>query len=164
MGPIKRIKNRIGLPSPALVVGCVALSIALGGTAAALPGVRTVQDNDLKTNSVTARAIRADAVRESEIQAGAVQDTELGTIVSRKDTTSIPDGGSGRADVQCDPGEKMIGGGGNVQQSAPDAIYHGDNPTNPVNGTTFNTWEAHASNAAGNLANVDVNVWAICLQ
>jgi hypothetical protein len=161
---MKRIKGRMSWPSPALVVACGAVVLALGGTAAALPGTRTVQDNDLKTNSVTARAIRADAVREAEIQAGAVQDTELGTIVSRKDTTSIPDGGSGRADVQCDPGEKMIGGGGNVQQSSPDAIYHGDNPTNPVNGTTFNTWEAHASNAAGNLANVDVNVWAICLQ
>jgi hypothetical protein len=49
-----------------------------------------VQDNDLKNNSVTARAIRTDAVREAEIQAGAVQDAELGTIVSRKDTTAIP--------------------------------------------------------------------------
>jgi hypothetical protein len=29
-------------------------------------------------------------VREAEIQAGAVQDAELGTIVSRKDTTAIP--------------------------------------------------------------------------
>jgi hypothetical protein len=164
MGPIKRIKNRIWPPRPAAVIACVALGIALGGTATALPGTRTVQDNDLKTNSVTARAIRADAVRESEIQAGAVQDTELGTIVSRKDTTSLADGFSGRADVQCDPGEVMIGGGGNVQQSAPDAIFHGSNPTNPVNGTTFNTWEAHATNEAGNLANVDVNVWAICLQ
>jgi hypothetical protein len=48
-----------------------------------------VQDNDLKNNSVTA-AIRTDAVREAEIQAGAVQDAELGTIVSRKDTTAIP--------------------------------------------------------------------------
>jgi len=88
----------------------------------------------LKNNSVTA-AIRTDAVREAEIQAGAVQDAELGTIVSRKDTTAIPDGGSGRADVQCDAGERMIGGGGNVQQSSPDAIYHGDNPTNPVRTT-----------------------------
>ena len=159
-----RFTRRFGLPSPAMIVGVVAVVLALGGSATALNGTRTVQDNDLKNNSVTARAIRTDAVREAEIQAGAVQDTELGTIVSRKDTTSIPDGGSGRADVQCDPGERMIGGGGNVQQSAPDAIYHGDNPTNPVNGTTFSTWEAHATNEAGNLANVDVNVWAICLQ
>jgi hypothetical protein len=164
MGRFTRIKRRFGLPSPAMIVGVVAVVLALGGSATALNGTRTVQDNDLKTNSVTARAIRADAVREAEIQAGAVQDTELGTIVSRKDTTAIPDGGSGRADVQCDAGERMIGGGGNTQQSSPDAIYHGDNPTNPVNGTTFNTWEAHASNAAGNLATVDVNVWAICLQ
>ena len=164
MGRFHRIKNRVGLPSPALIVGVVAVVLALGGSATALNGTRTVQANDLKNNSVTARAIRADAVRESEIQAGAVQDAELGTIVSRKDTNSLADGSSGRVDVQCDPGERMIGGGGNVQQSAPDAIYHGDNPTNPVNGTTFNTWEAHATNAAGNLANVDVNVWAICLQ
>jgi hypothetical protein len=31
-------------------------------------------------------------VREAEIHAGAVQDAELGTIVSRKDTTASPTG------------------------------------------------------------------------
>jgi hypothetical protein len=164
MGRFTRIKRRVWPPRPAGVIAFVALGVALGGTATALPGSRNVQAEDLRTGSVSTRAIHTDAVRPADIQAGAVQDAELGTIVSRKDTTAIPDGGSGRADVQCDPGERMIGGGGNVQQSSPDAIYHGDNPTNPVNGTTFSTWEAHASNEAGNLATVDVNVWAICLQ
>ena len=164
MGRFHRIKSRVWPPRPAGVIAFVALGVAMGGSATALPGALNVQAEDLRTGSVTTRAIHTDAVRVSDIRAGAVQDAELGTIVSRKATNSLADGSSGRVDVQCDPGERMIGGGGNVQQSSPDAIFHGSNPTNPVNGTTFNTWEAKATNEAGNLANVDVNVWAICLQ
>ena len=164
-----RIKGFIRRPSPAGVLAFIALGIAIGGTATALPGTRTVQDNDLRTNSVTARAIRADHVREAELQAGAVQDEELGDIVVREASTAIPDGGSGRAEASCDAGERMIGGGGATQQSAPDAIFHGSHPSvggglAPVNGNGFDAWNAKATNEIGNLATVDVKAWAICLQ
>jgi hypothetical protein len=135
------------------------LSVALGGTASALQGTRTVQDNDLKTNSVKKRAIAA----------GAVQDAELGTIVTRVETTAVPDGGSGRAEAECDDGERLIGGGGSTQQSATDAIFHGAHPSTgggnlPVDGGEFDAWNAKATNAAGGLATVDVKAWAVCLQ
>lgn len=49
--------KRIPKPSPALVVAMISLIVAIGGTAVALPGKRTVGSNDLRTGSVGARAI-----------------------------------------------------------------------------------------------------------
>lgn len=44
-------------PSPAMVVAVIALVIAIGGTAVALPGKFTVGQDDLKNSSVGARAL-----------------------------------------------------------------------------------------------------------
>ena len=44
-------------PSPAMVVAIIALVIAIGGTAVALPGKFTVGQDDLKNSSVGARAL-----------------------------------------------------------------------------------------------------------
>ena len=44
-------------PSPAMVVAVIALIVAIGGTAAALPGKFTVGRDDLKDSSVGARAL-----------------------------------------------------------------------------------------------------------
>jgi hypothetical protein len=190
MRRLSRLKEgRSWRPSPALVLALAALVVALGGTAQALPGANVVDNNDLRNNVVGTRNIKPEAVRgldirsdavgaseiapdavqESEIGAGAVQDGELGTIVVRKATTAIPDGASGRAEASCLPGERIIGGGGDTQQSAFDAIFHGSHPSvggglAPVVGNTFTSWNAKATNVAGNLATVDVNAWALCLQ
>ena len=180
MGRLPRFKGRrIWRPTPGVFIGCVALVVALGGTAQALPGANVVDGNDLRNNvvgtndirpnAVRSADIRADAVQESEIDAGAVQDGELGTIVVRKATQAIPDGGSGRAEATCLAGERIIGGGGDTQQSASDAIFHGSHPSvggglAPVSGNTFTSWNAKATNLAGGLATVDVNAWAVCLQ
>lgn len=50
-------KRRIPRPSPAMVVAVIALIVAIGGTAAALPGRFTVGRKDLKNESVGARAL-----------------------------------------------------------------------------------------------------------
>jgi hypothetical protein len=150
-------------------VGCVAVVLAMGGTATALDGTDTVEQDDLQDNSVGQREIRTNAIRRAEINNGAVQDAELGDIVVRSDTNSLNDGSSGRAEVECNAGERMIGGGGMTQQSGSDAIFHGSHPSiggglAPVNGNTFDAWNAKATNAIGGLATVDVVAWAICLQ
>lgn len=49
--------KRISKPSPAMIVALVALVVAIGGTASALPGRFSVGRDDLKTSSVGARAI-----------------------------------------------------------------------------------------------------------
>ncbi|MCO5314594.1 MAG: hypothetical protein M9938_00290 [Solirubrobacterales bacterium] len=49
--------KRIPRPSPAMVVAIIALIVAIGGTATALPGRFTVGRQDLKADSVGARAL-----------------------------------------------------------------------------------------------------------
>lgn len=49
--------NRIPRPPPAMVVALIALVVAIGGTAAALPGRFGVGRNDLQKSSVGARAL-----------------------------------------------------------------------------------------------------------
>ena len=49
--------RRISRPSPAMVVAIISLIVAIGGTAVALPGERTVGKDDLRTGSVGARAM-----------------------------------------------------------------------------------------------------------
>jgi hypothetical protein len=60
------------------VVSTLALCIVIaGGTAAALPGKKTVQANDLKKNAVKATAIAKNAVRAAEVKTGAVGSSEV---------------------------------------------------------------------------------------
>jgi hypothetical protein len=57
-------------PSPALLVACLALFVALGGPAQAQKLL--VGSGDLKEDAVTSRAIRDGAVRSKELRTGAV--------------------------------------------------------------------------------------------
>lgn len=160
---------RIPRPNAGAVLGVIAVSIALGGTAEALPGVNTIDADDLDAQTVASREIENNSVRSIDIHAGAVKSGELGTIVVRSATTAIPDGGSGRAEAECLAGETIVGGGGMTQQSASDAIFHGSHPSiggglTPVDGNTFTDWNAKATNLAGGLATVDVKAYALCLQ
>jgi hypothetical protein len=46
------MRIKVGKPSPGLVVACLALVVALGGTAIALPGKNTVNSGDIKNRQV----------------------------------------------------------------------------------------------------------------
>lgn len=54
---MKEKASRVPRPSPAMVVAVIALIVAIGGTAAALPGRFTVGQKDLKKGSVGARSL-----------------------------------------------------------------------------------------------------------
>jgi hypothetical protein len=156
--------NAVG---PAL--GMLALFVALGGTAQALGGANTVDANDLQANTVDSREVVNQSLFARDIAPGAIQDSELGTIVTRSASTALADGASGRAEATCNAGERLIGGGGSTQQSAPDAIFHGAHPSigggvAPGAGVTPTAWNAKATNEIGNLASVTVNAYALCLQ
>ena len=56
----------------ALVVSYLALFIALGGTAAALQGKRSVKADDLASGAVTSRALAKEAVKPGKIEEGAI--------------------------------------------------------------------------------------------
>jgi hypothetical protein len=55
-------------PSPAMVVALVALSVALAGTASALPGRNRVKRDDIARNAVRSSDIRKNAVRTRHIK------------------------------------------------------------------------------------------------
>jgi len=69
-------RNRL-LPSPALIVACIALIFALGGTAAALSGKDTVAHNDLKNNVVHSAEIKKGQVKSSDLSDGSVKQADL---------------------------------------------------------------------------------------
>jgi hypothetical protein len=62
---MNRLKGR--LPSPALIVAMVALVAALGGTAIALPGKKTVSRNDIKVEAVRSKQIGDGKVRPQDL-------------------------------------------------------------------------------------------------
>jgi hypothetical protein len=59
-------------PSPALIIACIALFAAIGGTSIALPGSNTVDKNDLQKNVVKNKNIRKNAVSSGKIRRNAV--------------------------------------------------------------------------------------------
>jgi hypothetical protein len=74
---MKRSKMLNRLPSPALVVACVALVAALGGTAVALPGKGGVDKNDIRANAVSGKTIRPGAVTSDKIADSSVGSGDL---------------------------------------------------------------------------------------
>jgi hypothetical protein len=127
-------------PSPAMIVACVALALALGGTSYATVSERlarnTVGTPQLKNNAVTGAKVRNNAITSAKVRdytlrawdfkrgdipagpagppgpAGAV-----GDLVSREYPTSVPGNvPNGRyvtraIQVRCDAGERAIAGG-----------------------------------------------------
>jgi hypothetical protein len=69
--------SRIGRPSPALIVAVIALAVALGGSAVALPGKGSVDKNDLEKNAVVSKAIKKNAVKAKHIRSGQVRADEI---------------------------------------------------------------------------------------
>lgn len=180
--------NRTGLlriprraPSPAMVVACLALTVALGGTSYAavrLPA-NSVGTKQLKRNAVTSAKVRPNTltgqhIREStlgKVRSAATADDATSATnadnataatrapVSRLDyrqsaAAPIPVTGHVRQSVTCDTGLNVVGGGGKV--SDPNNAFILD--TNPVGKTG---WEATAlAGAAGTTLTVHV----ICAQ
>jgi hypothetical protein len=56
------------LPSPATAVALVALVAALGGSAAALPGKRSVKRDDIAPNAVTGKAVKRNSLTGADIR------------------------------------------------------------------------------------------------
>ncbi|MEA2340363.1 MAG: hypothetical protein QOG11_440 [Solirubrobacteraceae bacterium] len=119
-------------PSPAMVVAVIALVVALGGTgyaASQLPpnsvGRKQLRDGavgatKIRTNAVGATQIRADAVRSKQVQDGSLTAKDLAPGVVPKSAGQVrqasgdpvPAGAVGAASVACNPGERLMGGGG----------------------------------------------------
>jgi hypothetical protein len=131
-------------PSPALVVGVLALVAALAGTAVAADPVATTSVSKKKTKKIA----KNQAIKQIDL---AFADTfpigadELGTIDEHLQTTQIASGAAGEATANCDADEKVISGG-----------YRWDNfPTQPIVGIDqvdkreANGWRAGGFNLLG---------------
>jgi hypothetical protein len=73
MAPSERVRHHIRHNA----IAYVALFIALGGTAIALPGKSKVKKNDIARGAVVGKAIAADAVKKAKIRDGAVGTAKL---------------------------------------------------------------------------------------
>jgi hypothetical protein len=137
-------RSRIRRPSGAMVVAMIALIVALGGTAQALPGVNTIFTDDIvdgqvrgpdigigavrapeigigavgtseiASSGVGASEIAANAVDTSELAAGSVRAGDMGTITSRQVILSIPAGSANLAIASCNAGEIVLSGSANM--------------------------------------------------
>jgi hypothetical protein len=157
------------LPSPAMVVACIALAVALGGTSYAatrLPA-NSVGTKQLKLGAVTGVKVKRDSLTGAQIN-----EMRLGTVptaakattadsakVSRIDfrqsaATPIPSSGHVRASVSCDTGLVATGGGAKV--SDPDVALVVD--TNPLG---KNGWEA---TGGAFTTGTTLTVYVICAQ
>jgi hypothetical protein len=105
-GLLARLRGR---PSPATIIACIALFVALGGTSVAAIAVNSVGKAQIRANAVGASEIRTGAVAKSEVKTGAVGKSEIatngvGASEVRKDaigTSELRDGGIGAADLSA---------------------------------------------------------------
>jgi hypothetical protein len=92
-------------PSPALIVGLVALVFAMSGAAIALPGKDTVGSNDIKDNAVRSKQIKGKSVKGSDVQGDALKgkqvfEEKLGPVPEAETVQSVSPFG--------DPVERVI--------------------------------------------------------
>lgn len=92
------------------VVGYIALFVALGGTASAL-AVNSVGTAQLRPFSVRSGDLGTSAVTASKLATSAVGARALRATVVHENSTQVKTGATQAVDVQCAPGEQVIGVG-----------------------------------------------------
>ncbi len=170
-------------PSPALVISCVALAIALGGTsyATVLQVPRnSVGPAQLKTAAVTNKKIAANAVTSAKVLNGSLVRADfrasslptgpagpLGPAgpagppglsgVERVETTSPSNSTTTKsAFFACPTGKRLIGGGARVNGGSPRVAILSSFPDND------NIWRASAAETTATAANWSLTVYSIC--
>ena len=155
-------------PSPAVIVAALALVVALAGTAVAAP--------EIVTKTVTKQQVKKIAKKQAQKQ---VSKLALGNgVITRVESTQVPDGTAGGATATCDPGETMIGGGATPVGTTVGelVILVSSGPVDPAepltvlppDGSPLTTWGGFMRNEAGAVgrpgATASLNVFAVCSQ
>jgi hypothetical protein len=151
-------------PTPALVIGMIALFVALGGTAgavvtAAVPLAKRalVADNAKKVGGLTAAQVGSAAAQAAlrESPAGPrPASTAAGLTVVKTGTASLGPNGGGDFTVACDSGQKVMGGGftSNTGVIAFDSYPQSDT-----------TWAFFLANLSESTA-ANITLYATCLK
>ncbi len=168
---------RSSRPNAGTLIAMLALVLALGGTAWALPGRDKVDANDLKKGSVTARALAAGSVGAPAIAAGAIgrsevadasiREAELGPqsvgsgelerINQRVTTVKVAAGKIGDANASCEDTERLVSGGATVD-AGPDAVT----PLLSSGPSGDASWTARIQNASAQ--EVSLTAIALCIE
>ena len=167
-------------PSPALVISCLALTVALGGTSyaavLALPK-NSVGPAQLKSSAVTTKKIAPNAVTTAKVLNGSLvkADFKAGQLpagptgpagpagpsgvsgLERVDATSATNSTPGRtAAMACPAGKRLLGGGARVNPVLPQVAITSSYPGDD------NTYQASAREVTATGANWSLTVFAIC--
>jgi hypothetical protein len=163
---------RLRPPSPALVVACLALAVALSGTAVAvstaLPrnSVGTVQ---LKNNAVNSAKVKNASLRAADFAPGQIPRGPQGPAgpqgspgVSGLQLISgsgVSNSTSPKTQQQdCTSGKKAIGGGASLTGSTANTFLGTSRPTDPGTG-----WIATGrESSGGNAGSWAVQTWVVC--
>ena len=105
---LSKLKEHAGIA--ALIVAVMAVFVALTGIAGALPGSKGVDKNDLKKNVVKSKNVAPDSLTGADINEGTLN-SGLNVVQRKANLGPIAGNGVGEATVNCNAGEKVIGGG-----------------------------------------------------
>jgi len=173
-------------PSPALVIACVALGVALGGTGYAT--VLNVPRNSvgpaqLKSSAVTAGKLAPNAVTSAKVRnrsllradfaAGQLVAGPTGPVgpagpagpagppglsaVERVEATSASNSGASKAQtIACPSGKRLLGGGARLNPVLPGVALQQSFPDND------NVYQATAREIVATASNWSLTVFAIC--
>ena len=173
---MRAVRNR--LPSPAMVVACLALVVALGGVSYA---ATVLPKNSVGTAQIQKKAVTASKLRKNVVSAPKVKDGSLlaadfkagqlpagpqgpkgdagapgapgisGYELVYGPDVSVAAGQFGVATVDCPAGKKALGGGGGSESDAPITLL----------GPYVNKdWAVAVRNDAG--FSINVSAWAYC--
>jgi hypothetical protein len=162
-------------PSPAMLVACVALIVALAGTAVA--GVATSSKLSGKDRKQVKKIARTEAnkritkraaglkVAFADSAATASSAAQLGKVTVQRETGAIEPGVGSSVDVFCPTGTQAIGGGGRADNDDEPRLIAlrptraGGEP--PSDGESFTGWRISVFNDT--IAAVQPEVWVVCV-
>lgn len=155
---------RIKRPTPAFVVGMIALFVALGGTAGAvatqavpLAKRALVAENAKKLGGQTPAQLTARAVQQAVQQASAAPgpaSSAAGLVVIKTASGSLGPNAVQQLNVSCDAGQKVLGGGFSTNEF----VFGFDSW--PSSDTTWSMYLGNGSETAP----ANVTLYATCLR
>ncbi|MEP7225276.1 MAG: hypothetical protein ABI783_09995 [Actinomycetota bacterium] len=167
-------------PSPAMVVACAALAVALGGTSYATvlqvprSSVGTAQ---LKTGAVTTKKLASNAVTAAKVRNGSLLKADFGpgqlpagptgpqgpagapgvSAVERVETSSPNNSTTPKVvQIACPAGKRLLGGGARVNGGSPKVALWASFPDND------NIYRANASETDAFVPSWSLTAYAIC--
>jgi hypothetical protein len=165
---------RLRPPSPALVIACVALALALSGGAYAVSTVlprNSVGPAQLKANAVNSAKVQNRSLRAVDFATGQIPAGPQGPAgpagpqgpsgtsgLSQTSSTGPSNSAAKSFQVDCPSGKRAVGGGGTLTGTTTNTFLSTSRPTDAGTG-----WiAAGRESTGGNAGNWAVQAWVVC--